>query len=165
MFATTSTADWFEVLGHLLTEILGYHGCFYEDSFSSGMWRRVIRYMFVGIFLNLTFSIISAGEVIVGAVGSFVTPGKSTALPIASWKTIIFTFWLPCRICSEQLEMSYRENKWTVVDILLHLKNCFTDCIIVITVFLLTKHMLSVPSNPFFVFVYRLFYVRRQLLS
>jgi len=33
MFATASTSDWFEVLEHVLAEILGYHGCFYEDYF------------------------------------------------------------------------------------------------------------------------------------
>jgi hypothetical protein len=62
--------------------------------------------------VNLAFSIISADEVTMGAVGSSVTPVKSTALhDVTSWKTVIFTFWLPRRISSKQLEMSYRENK------------------------------------------------------
>jgi hypothetical protein len=44
------------------------------------------------VFVILTFSIISAGKVMMGAVGSYVTPGKSTALPVIFWKTVIFTF-------------------------------------------------------------------------
>lgn len=91
--------------------------------FSSGMWHLVPRYRFFGIFVNLTFSITSADEVMMEPVGSSVTPVKSTALnDVTSWKTVIFEFWLPCRISSKQLEMSYGENKWTVVDIVLHLK-------------------------------------------
>jgi hypothetical protein len=43
-----------------------------------------------GIALPFNFSIISADEVMMGAVGSFVTSGNSTALPVTFWKTVIF---------------------------------------------------------------------------
>jgi hypothetical protein len=47
-----------------------------------------------GIALPFTFSIISADEVMMGTVGSFVTSGNSTALPVTSCKTVIFYFFI-----------------------------------------------------------------------